>query len=82
MRTRVTIATIAIGMVLTAVTGPAAQAGPGQVLVSQDVVDRVSSDGFSFESVGSFDLKGVAEPVPLHAVVRERASRSGSAESR
>ena len=30
MRTRVTIATIAIGMVLTAVTGPAAQAGPGQ----------------------------------------------------
>ena len=46
------------------------QAGPGQVLVSQEVVDRVASDGFSFESVGSFDLKGVAEPVPLHSVTR------------
>jgi adenylate cyclase len=46
----------------------AEQAGPGQVLVTQEIVDRVGSGDVAFESVGSFVLKGVSEPVPLHSV--------------
>jgi adenylate cyclase len=46
------------------------QAGPGQILVSQEVVDRVGSDGIAFEPIGAVELKGVSEPVLLHAVTR------------
>jgi adenylate cyclase len=46
------------------------QAAPGQVLVTQEIVDRVASDGFAFEPIGAVELKGVSEPVPLHSVTR------------
>jgi adenylate cyclase len=46
------------------------QAAPGQVLVTQEIVDRVASDGIAFEPVGAVELKGVSEPVLLHAVSR------------
>jgi adenylate cyclase len=46
------------------------QAAPGQVLVTQEIVDRVGSRDVTFEPVGSFVLKGVSEPVPLHSVTR------------
>ena len=46
------------------------KAAPGQVLVTQEIVDRVVPDGIAFEPVGAVELKGVSEPVPLHAVTR------------
>ncbi|MGH2641210.1 MAG: adenylate/guanylate cyclase domain-containing protein [Actinomycetota bacterium] len=46
------------------------QAAPGQVLVTQEIVDRVVPDGIAFEPIGAVELKGVSEPVPLHAVTR------------
>jgi adenylate cyclase len=46
------------------------RAAPGQVLVTQEIVDRVASDGIAFEPIGAVELKGVSEPVPLHAVTR------------
>jgi adenylate cyclase len=46
----------------------AGQAEPGQVLVTREVVDRAGSGELVFEPVGSFTLKGVAEPVPLYEV--------------
>jgi len=48
----------------------AEQAKPGQVLVTQEVVDRVGSGEVAFEPIGSFALKGVSQPVLLHAVTR------------
>ena len=46
------------------------KAAPGQVLVTQEIVDRVVPDGIAFEPVGAVELKGVSEPVLLHAVTR------------
>ena len=46
------------------------RAAPGQVLVTQEIVDRVASDGIAFEPIGAVELKGVSEPVLLHAVSR------------
>jgi adenylate cyclase len=46
------------------------QAAPGQVLVTQEIVDRVVPDGIAFQPVGAVELKGVSEPVLLHAVTR------------
>jgi adenylate cyclase len=46
------------------------QAGPGQILVSQEVVDRVGTDGIAFEPIGAVELKGVSQPVVLQAVKR------------
>jgi adenylate cyclase len=48
----------------------AERAAPGQVLVSQEVVDRVGSGDIAFTAVGSFALKGVSQPVGLHSVRR------------
>jgi adenylate cyclase len=45
------------------------QAAPGQVLVTHGIVDRVV-DGIAFEPIGEVELKGVSEPVLLHAVTR------------
>jgi adenylate cyclase len=45
-------------------------AAPGQVLVTQEIVDRVVPDGIAFEPVGAVKLKGVSEPILLHAVTR------------
>jgi adenylate cyclase len=46
------------------------RAAPGQVLVTQEIVDRVASDGIAFEPIGAVELKGLSEPVLLHAVSR------------
>jgi adenylate cyclase len=46
----------------------AERAEPGQILVSQEIVDRVGAGQVAFESIGSVALKGVSEPVPLHSV--------------
>ena len=46
------------------------QAAPGQVLVTQEIVERVVPDGVAFEPIGAVELKGVSEPVLLHAVTR------------
>jgi adenylate cyclase len=48
----------------------AGQATSGQVLVTQDIVDRVGTSEISFEPIGSFALKGVSELVPLYAIPR------------
>ena len=39
-----------------------AQAGPGEVLVSQTVKDLVAGSGLEFEDRGEHDLKGVPGP--------------------
>jgi adenylate cyclase len=44
------------------------QAGPGQVLVSDDVATSVDHERFALEPIGEVELKGVAQPVRLHAV--------------
>ena len=51
----------------------AGHAGPGQVLVSDQVVAECGDGGVVFEPIGAVPLKGVADPVPLH-----RATRPGS----
>jgi adenylate cyclase len=42
-------------------------ARPGEVLVSQAVVDAAGDAKASFTEVGPVELKGVAEPLTLHA---------------
>jgi class 3 adenylate cyclase len=46
------------------------QAAPGQVLVTQEIVDRAVADGIAFAPIGAVELKGVSEPGLLHAVTR------------
>jgi adenylate cyclase len=46
------------------------RAGPGQVLVSDDVATSVDHERFALEPIGEVELKGVAQPVRLHAVER------------
>jgi adenylate cyclase len=41
------------------------RAGPGQVLVSRAVVDAASTANVVFTEIGAFELKGVAEAMPL-----------------
>jgi class 3 adenylate cyclase len=48
----------------------AEQARPGTVLVSQEVVDHAEPGDVAFEPVGSFLLRGVSEPILLHAAER------------
>jgi adenylate cyclase len=48
----------------------AGRAGPGQVLVSQDVVDAVEGGAVTFRSIGPVELKGFAAPVGLHRAMR------------
>jgi class 3 adenylate cyclase len=47
----------------------AAAAGPGEVLVSGTVKDLVAGSGLEFEDRGEHELKGIAEPKRLFAVV-------------
>jgi adenylate cyclase len=47
----------------------AAHAGPGQVLVSDQVVAECAGGPVTFEPIGPVPLKGVADPVPLHRAV-------------
>ena len=48
----------------------AAQASAGQVYVGEDVVPLVEPRGFRLIEVGSFELKGIADPVNLLQAVR------------
>ena len=48
----------------------AAWAGPGQVLVSEQVVAATTVDGIAFQPVGTATLKGVPNPVPLYEAVQ------------
>jgi adenylate cyclase len=58
----------------------AERAEPGQVLVSQRVVDAIGSKDVAFMQIGSVVLKGVVQPVPLHAARRpEERARGGPA---
>lgn len=52
-------------------------ARPGEVLVSQSMVDESGSEAFEFEAIGEIPLKGIREPVPLYSA----RNRHGSATS-
>jgi adenylate cyclase len=45
-------------------------ARPGEVLVSQEVVDATNLDGVSVTTIGPIELKGVSQPLNLHSVRR------------
>jgi adenylate cyclase len=45
-------------------------ARPGEVLVSQEVVDAADLDGVGLTAIGPIELKGVSEPLSLHSVRR------------
>jgi adenylate cyclase len=45
-------------------------ARPGEVLVSQDVVDVAGLDAVDFTAIGPVELKGVSEPLVLHSARR------------
>jgi class 3 adenylate cyclase/DNA-binding transcriptional MerR regulator len=45
-------------------------ARPGEVLVSQDVVDVAGLDDVDFTAIGPVELKGVSEPLPLYSARR------------
>jgi class 3 adenylate cyclase len=48
----------------------AAQAGPGEVLVSQTVKDLVAGSGIEFEDRGARELKGIPGEWRLYAVAQ------------
>jgi class 3 adenylate cyclase len=50
----------------------AAHAGPGEVLVSSEVADLVSGNGFRLEAVPAATLKGIEGPVALFRVADSR----------
>jgi adenylate cyclase len=54
----------------------AAHAGPGQVLVSDQVVAECADGAVAFEPIGPVPLKGVTDPVPLHRATRTRAGQA------
>jgi adenylate cyclase len=54
----------------------AGHAGPGQVLVSDQVVAACAGGSVGFEPIGPVPLKGVTDPVPLHRAVRRGQDRS------
>lgn len=45
-------------------------ARPGEVLVSQEVVDATDLDGVGITAIGPIELKGVSQPLTLHSVRR------------
>jgi adenylate cyclase len=55
----------------------AGRAGPGEVLVSEAVVEAASGDGLRFDPLGPAELKGVSRPVPLFKAAGERPVESG-----
>jgi class 3 adenylate cyclase len=50
-------------------------ARPGEVLVSQEVVNHTDGSVVRFREIGPVDLKGVAEPILLHAAEAAADSR-------
>ncbi len=53
----------------------AAQAGPDQVFVGEDVVRHVTPSGFRLVEVGAFELKGVRGPVTILQAVRDERAK-------
>jgi adenylate cyclase len=49
-------------------------ARPGEVLVSQALVDETAGGGFEFEAIGEIPLKGIREPVPLYSARNRHSS--------
>jgi class 3 adenylate cyclase/DNA-binding transcriptional MerR regulator len=49
-------------------------ARPGEVLVSQALVDEAAEAGFEFEAIGEIPLKGIREPVPLYSARNRNSS--------
>ena len=49
----------------------AAQAGPHQVFVGQDVLPHITPRGFRLVEAGPFELKGIVGPQTLYEAVRE-----------
>jgi adenylate cyclase len=47
------------------------KAGPGEVLVTQEIVDAADDGTLGFQSLGPVELKGVADPVSLFRAVVE-----------
>ena len=45
-------------------------ARPGEVLVTEEVVDAAADSGARFTEIGSVELKGISGPVRLHAAYR------------
>jgi adenylate cyclase len=56
----------------------AAHAGPGQVLVSDQVVAECVAGAIGFHPIGPVQLRGVGGPVPLHRAVRRDAEGAGT----
>jgi adenylate cyclase len=52
-------------------------ARPGEVLVSQSLVDETGGAGFEYEPIGEIPLKGIRDPVPLYSA-RNRHSSAAS----
>jgi adenylate cyclase len=52
-------------------------ARPGEVLVSQSMVNETADSAFEFEAIGEIPLKGIREPVPLYSA-RNRHSSAAS----
>ena len=51
-------------------------ARPGEILVSQAVLDAgVDTETVTFSDIGPVDLKGVAGPVHLHVARRSRRAK-------
>src|SRR5438034_10305088 len=48
----------------------AGKAGPGEVVVSEDVVSVAGHEGVRFKELGPTPLKGLTHPVTLHLAVR------------
>jgi adenylate cyclase len=49
-------------------------ARPGEVLVSQSMVDETADSAFEFEAIGEIPLKGIREPVPLYSARNPHSS--------
>jgi class 3 adenylate cyclase len=65
----------------TLVRGVAAEAGPGEVLVSRTVKDLVAGSGLRFEDRGIHEPKGVQESWQLHAVAIDLETHGSVASS-
>jgi class 3 adenylate cyclase len=53
----------------------ASHAGPGQVLVSENVVRSTQLPTIRFDALGLVELQGLARPIPLHRASRANATR-------
>lgn len=49
----------------------ASQAGSAEVYVGEPVVEIASGNGFRFDRIGEFELKGIADPVTIFRAIRD-----------